>query len=44
MFCVKQAKTGALVSDHYFVIIIRLFRDLCTAEHEGLVKEFLPMI
>ena len=26
------------------MIIIRLFRDLCTAEHEGLVKEFLPMI
>jgi hypothetical protein len=44
VFCVKQAKKGALVADHYYVIIIRLFRDLCTAEHDGLVKEFLPMI
>ena len=44
VFCVKQAKDGELIPDHYYVIIIRLFRDLCTPEHEGLVKEFLPMI
>ena len=44
VFCVKQAREGELVPDHYYVIIIRLFRDLCTPEHEGLVKEFLPMI
>ena len=44
VFCIKQAKEGELVPDHYYVIIIRLFRDLCTPEHEGLVKEFLPMI
>ena len=31
VFCVKQAKEGALIADHYYVIIIRLFRDLCTA-------------
>jgi len=44
VFCVKQAREGQLVPDHYYVIIIALFRDLCSPEHEGLVKEFLPMI
>ena len=44
VFCVKQAREGQLVPDHYYVIIIALFRDLCSPEHEGLVREFLPMI
>jgi len=33
-----------LVADFYSVIIIRLFRILCSADNEGLLKEFLTMI